>query len=147
MKRRLIKMIENMPNDSSFSMYKINQLLQDVDLKMANINMKEPDGKKALEREVLQTIFEALRQVCRNTKDSKHSSVLINAAEFTGHSLMTWSRDEAMEWHTLHSQLSYLLINKLPTEEVREDKRKADGNPLALAAKHQHKGKPKGKQA
>ncbi len=111
------------------------------------INMKDPDGKKALEREVLQMIFEALRQVCRNTKDCKHSAALINAAEYTGHSLMTWSRDEAMEWHTLHSQLSYMLSNELPTEDVREGKRKADGNPLALAAKHQHKGKPQGKQS
>jgi hypothetical protein len=146
MKRRLIKMINNTPQDSSFSMYKINQLLQDVDLKMANINMKDPDGKKALEREVVQTIFEALRQVCRNTaKDSKHSAALINVAEYTGHSLMNWSRDETMEWHALHAQLGFLLSNDLPTEEVREGKRKADGNPLALAAKHQ-KGKPQGKQ-
>jgi hypothetical protein len=53
MKRRLIKMIDNAPQDSSFSMYKINQLLQDVDLKLANINMKDLDGKKALEREAL----------------------------------------------------------------------------------------------
>ncbi len=147
MKRRLIKMIENTPNDSSFCMYKINQLLQDVDLKMANINMKDPDGKKSLEREVLQTIFEVLRQVCRNTKDSKHSAAIINAAEFTGHSLMTWSRDQAMEWHTLQSQLSYMLSNELPTEDVREGKSKAEGNPLALAAKHQHKGKQQGKQS
>ncbi len=147
MKRRLIKMIDNAPQDSSFSMYKINQLLQDVDLKMANINMKDPDCKKALEREVLQTVFEALHQVCRNTtKDGKHSAALINTAEYTGHSLMTWSRDEAMEWHALHSQLSYLLSNELPTEEVREGKHKADGNPLALAAKHQ-KGKQQSKQS
>jgi hypothetical protein len=90
---------------------------------------------------VLQTIFEVLRQVCRNTKDGKHSASLISAAKFTGCSLMTWSRDEAMEWHTLHSQLSFMLSNELPTEDIREGKRKADGNPLALAAKHQHKGK------
>jgi hypothetical protein len=142
MKRRLIKMIDNTPQDSSFGMFKINQLLQDVDLKMANINMKDPDGKKALEKEVVQTIFEALRQVCRNTaRDSKHSSALLNVAEYTGHSLMQWSRDETMEWHSLHSQLSFMLSKDLPTEEVKEGKRKADNSSLALAAKHQ-KGKP-----
>jgi hypothetical protein len=46
MKRRLIKMIENTPNNPSFGMYKINQLLQDMDLKMANINMKTQTVKR-----------------------------------------------------------------------------------------------------
>jgi hypothetical protein len=71
---------------------------------------------------------------------------LINVTEYTGHSLMKWSRDETMEWHVLHAQLGFLLSNDLPTEEVREGKRKADSSPLALAAKHQ-KGKPQGKQS
>lgn len=146
MKRNLIKMIDATPQDSTFSMFKINQLLQDVDLKMANINMKDPDGKKALDKEVVQTIFEALRQVCRNTtKDSRNSSALLNVAEFTGHNLMQWSRDETMEWYSLHSQLSFMLSRDLPTEDVKEGKRKADNSSLALAAKHQ-KGKPQAKQ-
>ncbi len=40
MKKKLIKMIEN---DPSFTLYKVTVFLQEVDLKMANINMKDPD--------------------------------------------------------------------------------------------------------
>jgi hypothetical protein len=47
MKKKPIKMIENNP---SFTLYKITVFLQEVDLKMANINMKDPDKKKPLRR-------------------------------------------------------------------------------------------------
>ncbi len=39
MKRKLIKMFENVHTDLSFTLYKVIVFLQEVDLKMANINM------------------------------------------------------------------------------------------------------------
>jgi hypothetical protein len=134
------------PSDPGFTLYKINAGLQDVDLKMANIVMKDSDWKKSLEKEVMQTVHDSPGQVCRNTRDGKHSTALINIAKSTGHSFLSWSQDKSFSWHNLHTQLSFLLTNGLSREEVKESKRKTDNNTLALAAKHQQGRQAQGKK-
>jgi hypothetical protein len=60
MKKKLIKTIQNVHTDPSFTLYKIIAFLQEVDLKMANIIMKVAQGKKSLEKEVLHTVYDLL---------------------------------------------------------------------------------------
>ncbi len=68
---------------------------------------------------MLQTFYDSLRQVCRNTRDCKHSTAFMNVAESAGYTLMNWSKNESFGWHNLHLQLGFLLSNKLPPEEAK----------------------------
>ena len=142
MKDKLITYIRKLPSDDKFTVFKILPLLNEVNLKMANICAKEPEFITQLHREVLHVLNDTLRQVCRKAyieNAGKNSSELNNAAETAAHHMMQWSQDRNITWHTFQMQLTAILSNNLPPAPAA-DAGKPAKDALALSAQHKQQG-------
>ena len=152
MKDKLIAYIRGIPSDSTFTIHKILPLLNEVNLKMANISMKDPECVTQLHKEVINVLMEVLRIICSNTyiRDAaKSSSELTNAAELAASHLMKWSQDKTLTWHEFQMQMTQTLGNNLPpapptTGDGKKQSEKAQQHPLALASIHTQQGRANG---